>query len=119
MGVLDEMETIIGRQPQAMQDLAWAVRGQVLAIRPDLEESASVKLGVIYFKHHGVVCALSPHKAHVNLHFYKGVQLADPDGLLQGSGKALRHLKYRRLEDLDAAVLESFVQAAYALNASA
>ncbi len=36
-----------------------------------------------------------PHKNWVNLGFYKGADLSDPDGLLGGPGKKLRHIKIR------------------------
>jgi hypothetical protein len=32
---------------------------------------------------------------HVNLGFYHGASLADPEGLLEGTGKELRHVKLR------------------------
>ncbi len=32
---------------------------------------------------------------HVNLGFYHGTELADPKGLLEGTGKRLRHIKVR------------------------
>jgi len=31
--------------------------------------------------------------SHINLGFYHGATLRDPDGLLEGSGKKLRHVK--------------------------
>jgi hypothetical protein len=34
-----------------------------------------------------------PYKTHVNLGFFQGIHLADPAALLQGTGKALRHIK--------------------------
>jgi hypothetical protein len=37
-------------------------------------------------------------KSHVNLGFYYGAILPDPDGLLEGRGKKLRHLKIRSLD---------------------
>jgi hypothetical protein len=33
--------------------------------------------------------------SHINLGFYHGATLRDPDGLLEGSGKKLRHVKVR------------------------
>lgn len=36
-----------------------------------------------------------PYKSWVNLGFYQGVDLADPDGLLEGTGKKMRHVKIR------------------------
>jgi hypothetical protein len=32
-------------------------------------------------------------KAHVNVGFFCGAELADPKGMLEGSGKLMRHVK--------------------------
>ena len=37
-------------------------------------------------------------KSHVNLGFYHGTVLSDPSGLLEGSGKKLRHVKIHSLK---------------------
>ena len=42
-----------------------------------------------------------PYKNWVNLGFYKGADLPDPAGLLEGSGKILRHIKVRSVEDAE------------------
>lgn len=113
----DEINELIAKQTPQIQKVARALQAAVLDIEPNLEQDASLKLGNVYFRHNGVVCAMSLHKAHVNLHFYKGVALTDPEGVLQGSGKALRHLKYKKVEDIDRPLLEKFVHEAYRLNA--
>ena len=41
-----------------------------------------------------------PHARHVNLGFFQGVNLPNPEGLLQGTGKALRHVKIASVEDV-------------------
>ncbi|CAM4120745.1 DUF1801 domain-containing protein [Roseateles saccharophilus] len=51
---------------------------------------------------------------HVNVGFFKGAELADPAGLLQGSGKAMRHVKLRPGEPVDAAALQALIAAACA-----
>jgi len=53
-------------------------------------------------------------KAHVNLGFFRGAELADPAGLLEGAGKLMRHVKLRPGQAVDAAALEALVRAAYA-----
>jgi hypothetical protein len=53
-------------------------------------------------------------KAHVNVGFYQGADLADPDGLLQGTGKLMRHVKLRPDRSVDAAALTRLIEAAYA-----
>ena len=51
--------------------------------------------------------------AHVNVGFFRGAELADPAGLLQGTGKYMRHVKLRPGRDLDAPALIALVDAAY------
>jgi hypothetical protein len=38
--------------------------------------------------------------SHVNLGFYHGTSLSDPAGLLEGTGKELRHLKLRNVSEV-------------------
>src|SRR5262245_44128664 len=44
-------------------------------------------------------------KAHVNVGFFRGAELADPAGLLEGTGKFMRHAKLGPGRPLDAAGL--------------
>jgi hypothetical protein len=53
-------------------------------------------------------------KSHVNVGFYYGAQLDDPAGLLQGSGKRMRHVKLLPGERIDSAALCALIEAAYA-----
>jgi hypothetical protein len=52
--------------------------------------------------------------AHVNVGFYRGADLADPAGLLEGSGKAMRHVKIRPGAPVDETALIALIKAAYA-----
>ena len=52
--------------------------------------------------------------AHVNVGFYRGAMLDDPTGLLQGTGKMMRHVKIRPGSPLDAPALTSLIAAGYA-----
>ena len=54
------------------------------------------------------------HTAHVSLEFAKGAAFDDPDGLLEGSGRARRHLKLRRVEDITIKNSEGFLTQAIA-----
>jgi hypothetical protein len=51
--------------------------------------------------------------AHVHVGFYRGAELADPAGLLEGSGKLMRHVKLRPEGAVDARALTELVEAAY------
>jgi hypothetical protein len=52
--------------------------------------------------------------AHVNVGFFHGAALADPAGLLQGSGKFMRHVKLKAGMAIDDGALRSLIEAAYA-----
>ena len=52
--------------------------------------------------------------AHVNVGFFRGAELADPDALLVGTGRFMRHVKLRPGERVNDAALERLIRAAYA-----
>ena len=53
-------------------------------------------------------------KAHVNVGFFLGASLPDADGLLEGTGKFMRHVKLRPDRPVDAAALTKLIERAYA-----
>ena len=46
-------------------------------------------------------CLVPIYSKHLNLGFSKGTLLEDPDGLLQGTGKLMRHIPISSKEDYD------------------
>ena len=53
-------------------------------------------------------------KAHVNVGFFRGAEIADPERLLEGTGKFMRHVKLSPARDLDATALSRLIGTAYA-----
>jgi hypothetical protein len=51
--------------------------------------------------------------AHVNVGFFRGAEIADPERLLEGTGKFMRHVKLRPETDVDAAALMKLIETAY------
>jgi len=51
--------------------------------------------------------------AHANVGFFRGAELPDPNGLLDGTGKFMRHVKLRPEAELDATALLRLIQTAY------
>jgi len=43
--------------------------------------------------------------SHVDVGFFQGAELPDPQGLLEGAGKFMRHVKLRPGEEVDVAAL--------------
>jgi hypothetical protein len=52
-------------------------------------------------------------RAHVNVGFFHGAALRDPAGLLEGSGRYMRHVKVKPDSPLDGPSLEALIAAAY------
>jgi hypothetical protein len=52
-------------------------------------------------------------KAHVNVGFFRGAEIADPEGLLEGTGKFMRHVKLKPGNDVDASALKRLIDTAY------
>jgi hypothetical protein len=52
-------------------------------------------------------------RAHVNVGFFHGASLADPEGLLEGTGKRMRHVKLRSGMTVDGSALKGLIEAAW------
>ena len=52
--------------------------------------------------------------SHVNIGFFHGASLKDPSGVLQGTGRFMRHVKARPEALPDRKPLEALIRAAYA-----
>jgi hypothetical protein len=98
--------------------LALAVRELVLEEAPAAIESFCKGYAVsIGFSFTGKplkdgFCHIATYSTHVNLGFNRGALLADPNRLLAGNGKLIRHVTIRSAEDLNRPFLRRFLQAA-------
>jgi hypothetical protein len=52
-------------------------------------------------------------EAHVNVGFFRGAELPDPNGLLEGSGKRMRHVKLGPGREVDGEALTELIEAAH------
>jgi len=58
------------------------------------------------------VCMIGVYRNHANLQFTHGIDLADPQGQLEGTGARMRHIKIRALSDLDRQEIREFLRQA-------
>ena len=68
------------------------------------------------FESNGPMCFFMVGKNHVTFGFLRGTALVDPKGLLEGTGKSLRHVKLRTVEDLKKPELKKLIVEAVKLN---
>lgn len=57
-----------------------------------------------------------PHKSWINLGFYQGVDLMDSEGLLEGTGAKMRHVKIRSLDDARLPAVRDLIRSALELR---
>jgi len=85
-----------GYAPQ-VREIAVKARETILSVVPDATEKVYPGWKVIQYgagaDMKAVFAAISPQRERVNLGLAHGADLADPEGLLEGDGKAIRHVK--------------------------
>src|SRR5512142_2957061 len=110
----DFEELLVTNKPEA-QALARDLRRLILRLLPKAQEKIYRGWGVADYNFgtpgRGFL-SIGPQKGYVNLYFMDGVDLPDPDGLLEGTGKRLRHVKIRTPEDLKKRSLHALVRQA-------
>ena len=80
------------------------------------EASEAVKWAQPLYESNGPFCYIKAFKNHVNIGFWRGVDLDDPHVLLQGDGEKMRHIKIGDVNDIPGENIRDFVQAAVKLN---
>ncbi|MCS3748402.1 hypothetical protein FHY18_004039 [Xanthomonas arboricola] len=116
LATLDDILSIAKPQPRLV---CAVLRSKIVSLHSDVVELAWPKLKIISFgigprkmTEHYVY--ISVHDAHVNLGFYHGTSLADPHGIMQGTGKTLRHVKVRDVSTINSAPVIELLQLAIA-----
>lgn len=99
-----------------IRDLALRTRELVLNAMPEAVEQVNPGYKNITYapgsRMADAILYISPHTSHVNLGFMQGTQLPDSESLLEGTGKLLRHVKIRKVEDVERPALRALLEAA-------
>ena len=121
----DAIASLLRPWPDEVCDLALELRDFVLETFPELAETIAFnalcyyKPGRPYGVIGGNVCLIGPGDDCLHLGFIHGASLPDPDGLLQGTGKAKRHIELRTPKDLHRRAFKKLLRAAIAYKPNA
>ena len=111
-------DTWIADLEPELRPVAIALRRLILDTWPDLTET--IKWGNPVYEHGGKVCYLAATKAYVSLGFFNGAALTDAEGIaegiIEGTGKRMRHVKVRDLSAIVNQRLSAWVKEAEELN---
>ena len=102
-----ELDRIIAKQ---RPDMAKLVKAVLAKLRPRFPGAVEM----VYDKKRGMVLGFCPderasnvinsigvYSKWINLYFFEGNALPDPNGLLQGEGNIVRHIRLNSADDLD------------------
>ena len=106
----DYVAQLSGWQAEAVTQLRDILREAL----PEAEEA--IKWSQPVWSAYGPLCFIKAFKAHINFGFWRGVELDDPQQLLEGSGVKMRHVKIRSLEDIHAEAFGAFLRQALELS---
>jgi hypothetical protein len=115
---IPELLEFLGAYDDRIAALTLAVRRFVLTETPRATETIydaynAVAMGYSFTgRLKESFCHIAVYAKHVNLGFNRGVDLADPRGILQGNGKQVRHVTIREARDLKNAYLTGLLRAA-------
>ena len=120
MKTIDEhgtFEEAITEGTAAIQALARSARTLIDDVYPEAvevpwprQQITGYGLGPKKMSEH--FCYIGVHGEHVNLGFYYGADLPDPAGLLQGTGKKMRHIKIADKQQLEQQEVRELLEAA-------
>ena len=114
---LDEL--LSGSSPE-MAAVARELRAVVAEALPDGTEQVDFGNRLLAIgrsmKMRDLLFAIIPHSAHVNLQLADGIDLPNPDGLIEGTGKRIRHIKVRSVEAARSAPVRAAIDAQIAVH---
>ena len=108
VGPPDDLEALLEPYDPAVREIYGALRSLVRDVTPDATEQLDLPDRLLAFgfgppggiRLSGQAIGLIPHRAHVNVQLADGADLDDPTGIVEGTGKRIRHVKCRSLGDV-------------------
>jgi hypothetical protein len=109
------IDTYVQRKNAALQQVATELRRLVKKTLPAARETIN-PWGIPTFDQNGPLAFMMIGKNHVTFGFTRGTSLTDSAGLLEGTGKNLRHVKLNDAQQLRDPNLRHLIAEAAALN---
>ena len=122
----EQIEELLQGKSDVVRQVYMKAHRLVLETLPDVAHATELKDGSTWYgtRQYGYdgwgMAALSAHAKWVSLALMHGADLQDPSGILEGTGKKMRHVKLRSLEQFEERqeAVRGLVQAASRLHES-
>ncbi|MGZ6270849.1 MAG: DUF1801 domain-containing protein [Candidatus Limnocylindrales bacterium] len=108
------VDAYVATLPDWQAELVGELRRIMRAAAPEATEA--LKWAQPVYERNGPFAWIKGHRDHVNIGFWRGIELADPEGLLDGEGERMRHLGLRDGDPVPEATLIAWIREAVELN---
>ena len=110
-----ELEDFLDEFKPEVRTLALQLRDLVHEIDPEVIEQIDKPAHLLAYgyakTYTHLMCVIILYTDYVNLGFPRGIDLPDPEGLLEGTGKRARHVKITDTETIDLPEVAALIQA--------
>jgi hypothetical protein len=110
------VEVYVAGLPASHAQIVERVRAIFKSAAPTASES--IKWAQPVYEQDGPFAYIKAFPKAVNIGFWRGADLPDPDGTFQGDGDRMRHIKVRSVDELDEERLAAWTKEAVRLNRS-
>jgi hypothetical protein len=118
-----DVDRLLGEHPPEIQAIERALRVTIRSVFPEAVEQVDFGNKLIAFgrsmRMRGLLYAIIAHQSWVNLQLADGAVLPDPDGLIEGTGKRIRHVKIRSVEQASSSPVVAVLEAQLAARPDA
>ena len=121
------LATLLEPHATTVRDVFGALHALTREVMPDASEQVDLPDRLLAFsfgppggvRMRGLAVALIPHTAHVNVQLADGASLPDPARIVEGTGKRIRHVKCRSVDDVARPALRALLEEQAALRRAA
>ncbi|MEX0813955.1 MAG: DUF1801 domain-containing protein [Chitinophagales bacterium] len=110
MQLSKKVDDYIANADKPLKDILLKLRQLIAEAVPKAKEN--FKWGQPVYTTEKDFCYLKLNKQHINIGFFNFEKITDPNNLLEGSGKNMRHIKIRSISDIDSSELSKMIKQA-------
>jgi hypothetical protein len=109
----DTFEQLVTKYSPEVQAIARRLREIIYEVLPKADEKVwATGWNVARYADGEELVAIGPLKNYCNFFFAQGAQLSNPDGLLEGTGKGIRHIKCKSLDTIPMGAIKKLMREA-------
>lgn len=106
--------SFLSNYPEPVPEYALQLREIIFKTFPDIIEQLDVPAKMLAYcygqKYAELICTIIPSKIGLKLGFNRGIDLPDPDHLLEGPGKISRYVEIRSSQQIRSAAIKNLLK---------